>query len=152
MAQKCVLEGAMDNPTFRGRGLVGRFIYCVPRSLFGTRQYEMPKLNYETQKLYENLMFTLFKLEGDFQLNLTSEAYMVYKKYFDWIEDRLVNEFITMRDWASKLHGTTLRIAALLHCIQHKDDLYDNLEVSEQTMKNAIEISKYLVVHAKKSL
>ena len=56
-----------------------------------------------------------------------------------------------MRDWASKLHGTTLRIAAILHCIEHKGNLLNNLEVSEQTMKNAIELSKYFVAHAKKA-
>ncbi len=49
-------------------------------------------------------------------------------------------------DWANKLVGATIRIAALLHVAEHK--AWGNL-ISVQTIESAIRIADYLVAHAK---
>jgi hypothetical protein len=40
--QPDVLAGLMDTPGFRGRGLLGRFLYASPTSLLGRRQPDAP--------------------------------------------------------------------------------------------------------------
>jgi hypothetical protein len=40
--QPDVLVRLMDTPGFRGRGLLGRFLYAMPPSLLGRRQPEAP--------------------------------------------------------------------------------------------------------------
>lgn len=41
-AQESVLEGMLTNDAFRGRGLLGRFLYCIPISMMGYRPFDTP--------------------------------------------------------------------------------------------------------------
>ncbi len=49
-----------------------------------------------------------------------------------------------MRDWGGKLAGETLRLAGVLHCVEHDPSLC----ISVATIEAAIEIARYLVPHA----
>ncbi len=66
--QPCVIEGLGNNKSFRGRGLLGRFLYALPTSNLGTRSLNQPPIddtiviNY--QEAVENLLETCS--EGSF--------------------------------------------------------------------------------------
>ena len=49
-----------------------------------------------------------------------------------------------MRDWGAKLAGATLRLAAVLHCVEYGP----TGEIEGPTLAAAIEIARYLVPHA----
>ena len=80
-------------------------------------------------------------------MTLSYEANKICKGFFDWIEPQLINEFNDIRDWASKLHGTTIRIAGILHCIENNG--VGNSIISKTIMENACEIAVYFIEHAK---
>lgn len=147
MAQESVLEGIMSNGDLRGQGFLGRFLYCKPISPMGTRVYDTPPLNQETITEFNAILVNLLNIEGVNVLTLSDEAYKVSKDFFDWLEPQLVNELNEIRDWASKLHGTTIRIAGILHCIEN-NGIGDSI-ISKSTMKNACDIAVCFIEHAK---
>lgn len=49
--------------------------------------------------------------------------------------------------WLGKLHGTTMRIALVLHCFEYIERS-EYHKISEQTMSNAIGIGRYFRSHA----
>ena len=49
-----------------------------------------------------------------------------------------------MRDWGAKLAGATLRLAAVLHCVEHGPAG----RIEGATIAAAVEIARYLVPHA----
>ena len=53
-------------------------------------------------------------------------------------------EMETMRDWGAKLAGATLRLAAILHCIEDQS----LNRIRSQTLSSAIQIARALVPHA----
>ena len=147
MAQESVLEGIMSNGDLRGQGFLGRFLYCKPISPMGTRIYDTPPLNQEIIAEFNAILVNLLDTEGVNVLTLSDEAYKVSKDFFDWLEPQLVNELDEIRDWASKLHGTTIRIAGILHCIENKG--VGSLIIGKTTMENARDIAMYFIEHAK---
>lgn len=149
MAQESVLEGIMDNGNLRGQGFLGRFLYCQPLSPMGKRKYETPPLNHDIIKNFHAILFKLLDIKQANTLKISNEAYTVSKDFFEWLEPRLVGELDSIRDWASKIHGTTFRIAGLLHCIEN-NGIGDGI-ISETTMKNAKSIALYFIEHAKKA-
>jgi hypothetical protein len=57
-------------------------------------------------------------------------------------------ELFHLADWASKLAGTVLRIAGLLHAAEHVEAPWLS-EVSAETMRRAVVIGDYLLAHAR---
>lgn len=147
MAQESVLEGIMSNGDLRGQGFLGRFLYCKPISFMGKRSYDTPPLNHMILTNFNARLVNLLNIEGVNNLTLSYEANKICKGFFDWIEPQLINEFNDIRDWASKLHGTTIRIAGILHCIENNG--VGNSIISKTIMENACEIAVYFIEHAK---
>ena len=51
------------------------------------------------------------------------------------------------RAWLGKLHGTTMRIALSLHCLEYIEESGEH-KISGETMGNAIQIGRYFKAHA----
>lgn len=149
MAQESRLQGIMSNGNLRGQGLLGRFLYCQPDSPLGTRKYDTPALNHAVIEQFNSLIIKLLDLQDDYTLTLSEQAKDVCKKFFDWLEPQLISELYEVRDWASKLHGTTIRIAGILHCLGNSG--VGDLVISERTMENACKLAMYFIEHAKKA-
>ena len=149
--QDIVLEGIMSNDTFKGRGLNARFLYCNPISTLGARKFNTEKMPKIIEEEYNKLIYKLLKLpntESPTILKLSTEAREELENFHNWLEPQLVDELEFMQDWAGKLEGTCLRIAGILHCME-----YSNISsccfISADTIKKAIEISKYFLEHSK---
>ena len=157
MGQPSVLAGVMDNPTFRGRGLTARFLYCMPRSQVGTRRYRSASIPQETYTRYEQCLTNILRETLDNSpvvITLTPEADAQLEAFAEELEPKLKTEYADIAEWAGKLVGTVARISALL-CrasrMQYEEflDNPEGLQVCGSTMADAIRIGRYYIEHAR---
>jgi hypothetical protein len=125
--QPDVLCDMASKPGFRGRGLVGRFLFCTPRDIVGRRTLETVPLPETVAASYAETITALLNmgeqrnmLTGDlFTIRLSDEASTVWREFALWVESAMAEggELEHMRDWAGKLPGAAGRIAGIFHCI-----------------------------------
>lgn len=145
-----VVASIMENTVFRGRGLLARFLYSMPASPVGHRQYETTAVSDEIQCGYEDLICRLLSIEKQKSpriMEFSPEAHGRSKSFFEEIEGILAKKEESIEDWVGKLHGQTCRIAGLLH-VARETDKADTVEISGRTMEQAIEIGRYFLEHA----
>ena len=140
----------MENDTFKGRGLLARFLYSIPQSSIGHRDHETPPISPFVEKDYEDLLHTLLSIPDPEKagiIHLSDEAMAINRDFFYELEPRLVDDLEEIDDWAGKFHGQIMRIAGILHCCIHGEDAAAEL-VSGGTLQNAITIGRYFLDHA----
>lgn len=155
MAQPMVLSGLMQNPTFRGRGLTARFLYSIPKSFVGKRKYRSKSVSKKTYEEYERCIYNILEDETKTEvITLSKEADKLIEKFAEELEPHLKTVYKDISDWAGKLVGNILRIAALLtranvrRSYDFLEDEPESLEVDKETMKKAIAIGNYFISHA----
>jgi hypothetical protein len=153
--QSDVLRGLTDKPGFRGRGLLGRFLYCLPVSTLGRRKARTNPINSETRRTYEQYLIKLAAIQpngnGVITLQLSRDADDYLVAFQEEIEPKFAEggEFANFGDWAGKLCGAILRIAGIIHLADSASTSpHFSREVSAETLKRAIEIGRYFVPHA----
>ena len=155
------LNGLISKPGFRGRGLLGRFLYAIPHNMLGARDTNPPPVPSHVRERYHQRLTKLMRTpygtdqagqEAAHTLTLSSEAKAIIDSFARWLEPQLA-PFGTlghMTDWAGKLGGAAARVAGILHIAEHADeDTPWTLPVSEATMRHAVAISTYAIPHAK---
>ena len=155
--QPSVLSGMMQNSTFRGRGLTARFLYCMPTSRVGSRKYRSDPIPSSVSMTYEFTIRDLLEEKaGDAPkiIPLSAEADRLLEEFSNELEPKLREEYGDFSDWAGKLAGAVLRISALLcrAAVMVSNPFEMNaadLEVSGETMANAIRIGRYYLEHAR---
>jgi hypothetical protein len=160
--QRSVLTAFTENPEFRGKGLLARFLYAVPEGNVGWRNADPPSVPPEVCNAYARIISTLLDLPAQLDemgapsprvLPFTQEAYAVFVLFKERLEPRL-RPFGNLReivDWANKLPGAVARLAAVLHVADHADAGPANLpmEVPARAVVNAIVLADYFVEHAR---
>lgn len=153
MVQPEVLGKVLSNEAFRGKGLVGRFLYSWPESLLGRRIQEVSSVRSELEASYQEIIETLAALQpletGCIRLSEDTRKYL--NRYADTIEPALnktTGQFRHMTDWAGKYVGTVCRIAGILHCVQYRDEEPDRIPVSIDTLVRAIDMGTYFLAMA----
>jgi hypothetical protein len=144
--QPAVIEGLAENAAFRGRGLLARFLYAAPQSWIGRREIAPAPISDATREAYRQTVRAMADGEGETVLQLTGDAAGLLRDWEAEIEAMLCDggAMEIMRDWGAKLAGATLRLAAVLHCVEHGPA--GRIEV--RTIAAAVEIARYLVPHA----
>lgn len=144
--QPDVIGGIMGNAAFRGRGLCGRYLYAMCRSKVGRRDVDPPPVPHEAKRAYKDCMLHL--LEGDDRgaITLSRDADELRREYQAYVEKKLGDDWEYMRDWAGKLVGAVLRIAALLHITECQAASQEPIPV--ETMARAISVGNVLAAHA----
>ena len=162
--QPDVIRGLIEKPGFRGRGLLGRFLYALPKSLLGHRQVSPPPVNAEVFAAYHGNVLSLLKLPfaagpggepASHVLNLDLDAQESMRRFESWLEPQLAEfgDLGAMTDWAGKLVGAVGRIAAILHMASLAgDETPWEVPVAGETIEHAIGIGRYLIPHAKAAL
>lgn len=123
--QPVVLEGLADKPGFRGRGLLARFLYSIPRSKVGHRLVDPPPVPTEVAAAYAATVQALLNLpatrgeDGEIvsvDLSFSPEALQALLRFSAELEPRLGEggDLEGARDWAAKLPGAVARIAGVL--------------------------------------
>lgn len=153
--QPDVLKGLGRNHVFRGRGLLGRFLYSLPVSNLGKRELNAASLSAEIEQSYHNVIDAILVNEGKdnilHALNLSKEAYEKWFVYSRVIEIQMDEggPLAFMTDWAGKLPGQIARIAALIHIARFAIGQPWMKEISEEDMHAAVKIGHYLSTHAR---
>ncbi len=142
--QPVVLQGLMDDASFRGRGLCGRFLYSICRSKIGNRISSPKAISPDVKAAYRDFVFSSLSNDGEGIVTLSADANKRRVEYQDQVENKLGCEWCQLQDWGGKLVGATLRIAALLHLSSYSA----NEPISAETMEDAIKIADFLGPHA----
>jgi hypothetical protein len=144
--QPTVIEGLAKNAAFRGRGLLARFLYAAPQSWIGRREIAPAPVSDATREAYRGMVRALAEGKGETVLQLTGDAAASFRGWEAEIELMLSDggAMEMMRDWGAKLAGATLRLAAVLHCVEHGP----SGRIDGQAIAAAVEIARYLIPHA----
>ena len=142
-----VLAGLMNNATFRGRGLCGRFLYAMCKSKVGHRNVTPEPVPDSVRMEYRDFVRRILSAQGKGIIKLSQDADALRCEYQAFVEKKLGDEWDTMRDWGGKIVGAMVRIAALMHCAEVIGDPTET-PVSAEVMYAAICIAEYLGAHA----
>jgi hypothetical protein len=152
--QPDVIREIATGPGFRGKGLLGRFLYALPESNIGTRNQEPDPIPEHVAATYTErltrMVVHLFDWTDPQVLQLSPEAGQLRLDYARKLEPRLhprTGDLGHMSDWAGKSVGAIVRIAALLHLADNPVDGY-RLPISGETMAAAVRIGEYFTAHA----
>jgi len=151
--QPDVLRALADQPGFRGRGLLARFLYAVPASTVGHRQVGAPpvpaavRTNYHTQ--LQALCASLADLAEPALLEFDPAAERLLLAFEAAVEPRLgpAGDLGHLADWGAKLTGAAARLAGLLHLATHLRAGWARPVAAEQVAA-AVQLAGYLTPHA----
>lgn len=154
-----IVQGLASKPGFRGRGLVGRFLYVMPQSLLGNRDDENNKpVPLELSGGWRQTVHRLLALpwaineNGDktaYKIGLEPAAYALWVRFTKIVEAGLRpgGDFEYMTDWAGKFPGQAIRLAGLFHAATVPDP--HKLAITADTMNSALSVAAILAEHAK---
>lgn len=152
-AQPAVIRDIAQIPGARGRGLLARVLFSLPREMRGYRKIGTDSVPDHITKTYEDtvcqLLLSIYGANPTI-LVLDPVAEAVFMDLLRAIEPELRSETGRLEgiaDWASKFVGSTVRIAGLLHLAEHLQDGYAR-PITPQTADNAIRIGNYFLAHA----
>lgn len=143
----------MSNQEFSGRGFLARPLYALPKSIIGRRRYRTPSIPKETEEDYTTALYALLSIpdgEKAQVIRLSQEADQEAERFFLALEARLGEDdgdLAELEGWASKFHGQVMRIAGILHCLEHYQAA--EVPVSLDTMLAAQAIGGYFLEHAR---
>ncbi|MDL2259699.1 DUF3987 domain-containing protein [Deltaproteobacteria bacterium OttesenSCG-928-K17] len=157
-AQPDVLSGLAQTSSFRGRGLLGRMLFLLPKSMVGTRRMETTPIPGQIRETYRATLLHLLNLpwaensNGEptyYPLRLESAARHLWLDFAAGIEGQLAEggALHTMRDWGGKLPGQILRLAGLVHVTVNPNPAEKT--ISPDVMAAVIRLSEFLIGHAK---
>ena len=142
----------INNPVFRGSGLIARFMYCFPVSNIGSRKYDTQAVPESVAENYKDLIYKLLETkftyhdEKELYLHFDAKAYGEFVDYYNnFIEPHLVTDMAFCKDWGGKYHGELLRLCGIINCIKCALNGAQPVEnrVTLDTFCNAIEIGEY---------
>ena len=156
--QPDVLRGLASKPGFRGRGLIGRFIYFLPPSPLGYRTLKTTPVPVAVAEAYDRgirrmLDWEVYETDDGPQLHTIKLSCDAYNEWFAFAKHtektmRSGESFEHATDWAGKAPGAAVRIAGVLHCVKHAHGEPWELEISKDTMEAALEIMAVASQHA----
>lgn len=161
-AQKKALRGLL-NHAGSGRGLFARFLFSV-RPEFGEVDLDAPAIPPKIEKIYHDNIVNLLKMgyREDFEtndmraahyLNLSPEGRTEMREFRAWqikeIRQGELSKNDYVKEWASKLHGQTARIAGLLSLAENAMEACPyEFEIHPETVKKACKLGQYFAAHA----
>lgn len=156
--QPVIMKGVTQTPSFRGRGLLARFLYAIPPSMLGFRTLDTRPISDDLREAYHAQVHALLKLapRGDGHphcLQFSDEAHREWKAFSRDVEARLRpgGALEPISDWGGKLPGQVARIAGVLHCARHVTPGPEHFSIELSTMEAALELGAILEVHALKA-
>jgi hypothetical protein len=152
-----VLSDLAQKPGFRGKGVLGRFLYCMPKSLLGQRKVEANPVNESAAAAYRATLLRILSTPpainqyGErclYNLRLSDGAYRAWVAFATKVEHELRDggAFENIRDWAGKLPGQVVRIAGVYHVAIEPEPMKQ--PIAEATMHQALTLAAVLAEHA----
>ncbi|MER0476976.1 YfjI family protein [Streptomyces sp. Edi2] len=151
LIQSGVLLGlAKKNPEFRENGLLGRFLYARPEPT-AEDTFDSPEVPPAVREDYaariKNLVRHVWDTDEVGVMRLTDQARKVFADFYDAFGKRRQpgGDLHEIAEWAGKLRGQVIRLAACLTLFEDPDTLL----IGEERIRAAIALVPYLVAHAK---
>ena len=152
-----IVQGMAAKPGFRGRGVVGRFLFLLPQSRLGGRDQDSTPVPATLAHSWSSTIFRLLDMpwatgpEGEkaaHGIGLTADALELWRRFASMVEAGLLpgGEFEFMTDWAGKFPGQAIRLAGLIHVATSPDPL---AAINRETMASALGLAAILADHAK---
>ncbi|WP_231372045.1 MULTISPECIES: YfjI family protein [unclassified Thioalkalivibrio] len=153
--QPSVLRGLATKPGFRGRGLLGRFLYLLPPDPLGFRQLEDVAMPEGTRTAYDAGVRAMLDWppaedERPHVVRMSPEATTAWKEYQRAMEAmmRPGGDAEHATDWAAKAPGAAARLAGVLHAVEHAHSRPWESAISGETMEAALELMTALTRHS----
>ena len=151
-----IIRGLAAKPGFRGRGLLGRFLYSIPKSLVGYRSNPAPPLPDSYRQAWHKTIEKILKLPFDeggetHEISLAEGVGDLLHSYRDEVELQLRpgTDLSDIADWANKLPGAVVRMAGVLQLFQMSEEGEPwSIPISLETMESAIKLGRYFTEHA----
>jgi hypothetical protein len=151
-----VISDLFAKPLFRGRGLLARFIYSLPKSKVGYRSMKPPLVPDNLRQSFYNIITAILKIpdpqpDKAHNIILSPEADVTFQNFREEVEKRLRPEgdLCGIADWGNKFPGNVARIAGILHLLENSgvNELW-KLPLSKPLIESAITIGDYYAEHA----
>ena len=153
--QPDVLYSLRNTPEFRGRGLLGRFLWIVPPCNIGKRSLSGPPMPQDVERAYQNMIRAILAHERTpdgkrHTLTLSDDARTLWHVFGLRLQSAMSDggELEHVRDWAGKLAAAIARIAGVMHVSRYADGEPAARPVDVQDMRNAIRVGEVLIRHA----
>jgi len=158
--QPIVLTELGKRSGFREQGVAARLLPSFPASPLGFRRVITEPVPETAQDDWARTLVRLLELQArrtvdadgvpiPCSLYLAPDAREAFLAYLTLHEPKLRpdGEYAEMTDWGSKLPGQILRIAGLLHVVNH--EVPEDAPISLKTVERAIAIGMYFADHAR---
>lgn len=152
--QPYVISSMADNTKLSGTGLASSFMYHIPPTNIGTRDFlTEPNYDPDIEHQYNTRMRELIELhhttDQPIVKHISEDAYQIFKRHRQHREQLIApgqpNDHLA--EWNEKLNRAILRTAALLHVANHPDDPM----IDADAIADALDISTYWTEHAKEA-
>ena len=151
--QPTVLNSFMRRD-FIEKGMTARFLYSIPKD-FGKRLLRVSKdIEPLCQANYENKIRDIMAIprnEGElYELRFSetaTELLVVYND--DGIQERIGEDLACIPKASKRVIGQTIRLAGILHLMEHGGKAVEKREISDETVKKAIRLTNYFLEHTK---
>ena len=152
--QPYVIQQMADNTKLAGTGLASRFMYHIPPSNIGRRNFlQDPHHDQTIEDAYNQSMKKLIDIHhsttSPITKHLEPEAWELFKRHRQQREEDIApgqpNDHLA--EWNEKLNRAIIRTAALLHVAIDPDDP----TITADDIANAIDIATYWTEHAKEA-
>lgn len=167
--QPSVLRSLADEEALRGRGLIARFLYSVPRSLVGSRDVRLRMTSTSSQPgfvHFEDAVARVYRARCiSYKVCCSEDSLSLLTTFSEELERRRhreLGDLSRVMDWSAKLDGATARIAGLLAlvdgCTSSKctkagcEDVEGHVDLTADHMQRAIDLARYLIRHAEAAL
>lgn len=152
MVQPDLLKSIGGITSFRGRGLLARFMYVWCASRAGTRKLNTTGIHEKVRHDYAHAIQELLRgeLKEQAAIHLSDGARRCWETFYATAEASLRpgGELCHLPDWGSKLPGAVARIAGLFHFADNGRDAADKI-VSTEIMEAAVALGGYFADHAR---
>lgn len=152
--QPSLLQDIAAKRQMVGRGAVARLLLSVPHDKVGYREITPDLLDEAVIRDYTDtvmgLIIGLSEWTDPAIITLTPGALKLHTEWRTEIEPRLrrgTGDLESLREWASKLAGHTIRLAGLLHLAENPTRGAQT-SISEETMRRGIDLARYYAAHA----
>ena len=157
--QPDVLRGLATKSGFRGRGLLGRFLYLLPPSPLGYRNLEGSPISQAVATAYEAGIQAILNMPGAVDetgedaahlLRLSAPALAEHTAFAKCVETtmRPAGDFENATDWAGKAPGAAARLAAVMHIVEHAHTSPVPSQIQISTMERALELMAAIAKHS----
>lgn len=157
--QPDVLRGLATRPGFRGRGLLGRFLYLLPPSPLGFRTFEPAPIPGGIGAAYSEGLRAMLEWmpaitedgeESPRIVQMSPGARAAWLEFARTVEALMRSgaEFEHATDWAGKAPGQAARLAGILHGIEHAHGEPWGTPITAETMAAALDLMAVFARHS----